>query len=233
VQRRVVGLALAQGLATGLAGPLALTALTALASLTALPATAQSVQMAGQMGRKALLVIDGQTVTLGLGETRSGVTLRALNGDTAELEYGGQRHSLTVGGAPARVAGDGAAAANGRSIVLSAGSGGHFMTDGAINGRVVRFMVDTGATTIALSAAEAQRIGLDYQDGQRALMQTAGGTVAGHVLTLSAVTVGAVTLANVSAVVIPAPMPFVLLGNSFLSRFQMRRENDVMRLDLR
>jgi aspartyl protease family protein len=107
------------------------------------------------------------------------------------------------------------------------------MASGAINGRNVRFMVDTGATTVALGAAEADRIGLDYRNGQRARMQTAGGTVTGHVLTLSAVTVGDVTIANVQAVVMPAPMPFVLLGNSFLSRFQMRRDNDVMRLDLR
>ena len=64
-------------------------------------------------------------------------------------------------------------------------------------------------------------------------MSTAGGVVHGHRVTLSAVTVGEVTLANVEAVVMPAAMPFALLGNSFLSRFQMRRENDVMRLDLR
>jgi aspartyl protease family protein len=117
--------------------------------------------------------------------------------------------------------------------VLTVGPGGHFMTGGAINGRPVQFMVDTGATTVALGADQADRIGLDYRSGQRARLQTAGGAVDGHVLTLSAVTVGEVTLANVSAVVLPAPMPFVLLGNSFLSRFQMRRENDVMRLDLR
>ena len=44
---------------------------------------------------------------------------------------------------------------------------------------------------------------------------------------------GDVTLANVQAVVMPTEMPFVLLGNSFLSRFQMQRDNDVMRLELR
>ena len=197
------------------------------------PAAAQSVRMAGRMGRKALLVVDGQTVTLAVGETRSGVTLRALDGNQAEVEYGGQRHTLEVGGAPARVAGDAGERPNGRSIVLSAGPGGHFMAAGAINNRPVQFMVDTGATIVALGAAEAQRIGLDYRSGQRARMQTAGGTVVGHVLTLSAVTVGDVTLANVQAVVMPAPMPYVLLGNSFLSRFQMRRDNDVMRLELR
>lgn len=205
-----------------------------LAALCALPlaAAAQTVQLAGQMGSKALLVVDGRTITLGVGESRQGITLRALRDGQAEVEWGGRVSTLSVGGAPARVA-EGAVPAGGRSIVLSAGPGGHFMAQGAINGRAVRFMVDTGATTIAMGQAEAERIGLDYKGGQRAMMQTAGGTVPGHVVSLSAVTVGDVTLSNVQAVVMPAPMPYVLLGNSFLSRFQMRRENDVMRLELR
>lgn len=202
-----------------------------LALLPAL-ATAQSVQLAGQMGRKALLVIDGQTVTLGVGESRGGVTLRSLDGQQAQVEWGGRTSTLTVGGAPVRVGG-GAAGAGGRSIVLSVGPGGHFLTAGQINGRAVRFMVDTGATTIALGQAEAQAIGLDYQQGQRVMMNTANGASTGWLVTLSAVSVGEVTVANVQAVVMPASMPYVLLGNSFLSRFQMRRENDVMRLDLR
>jgi aspartyl protease family protein len=196
-------------------------------------AAAQTVQMAGRMGRKALLVVDGQTVTLAVGETRAGVTLHALDGNAAEVGYGGQRHALSVGGAPARLAGDRGERPSGRSIVINAGPGGHFMAAGTINNRPVQFMVDTGATTVALGADEADRIGLDYRSGQRARLQTAGGPVVGHVLTLSAVTVGDVTLANVAAVVMPAPMPYVLLGNSFLSRFQMRRDNDQMRLDLR
>jgi aspartyl protease family protein len=202
-----------------------------LALLPAL-AAAQSVQLAGQMGRKALLVIDGQTVTLGVGETRAGVTLRGIDGQQAQVEWGGRTSTLTVGGAPVSI-GRGAGGVGGRSIVLPVGPGGHFLTAGQINGRTVQFMVDTGATTIALGQAEADQIGLDYKQGRRAMMNTAGGAVPGYVITLSAVTVGEVTVANVQAVVMPASMPYVLLGNSFLSRFQMRRENDVMRLDLR
>ncbi len=199
--------------------------------LPALP-WAQTVQLAGQMGRKALLLIDGQTVTLAVGESRSGVTLRSLQDGQAQVEWGGRVSTLSVGGAPARV-GAGGGPVVGRSIVLPVGPGGHFMAGGNINGRAVRFMVDTGATTIALGRSDAQRVGLDLTGAQRVLMQTAGGTVAGHALTLSAVTVGEVTLANVQAVVMPTEMPFVLLGNSFLSRFQMQRDNDVMRLELR
>jgi aspartyl protease family protein len=206
--------------------------LPALLSLLPALAVAQSVQLAGQMGRKALLVIDGQTVTLGVGESRSGVTLRSIDGQQAQVEWGGRTNTLTVGGAPVSV-GRGAGGVGGRSIVLPVGPGGHFLTAGQINGRAVRFMVDTGATTIALGQAEAQAIGLDYRQGQRVMMNTANGASAGWLVTLSAVSIGEVTVANVQAVVMPASMPYVLLGNSFLSRFQMRRENDQMRLDLR
>lgn len=204
------------------------------ALLALLPAfaAAQSVQLAGQMGRKALLVIDGQTVTLGVGETRQGVTLKSLDGQQAQLEWGGRTTTLTVGGAPVSV-GRGAGGVGGRSIVLPVGPGGHFTSLGQINGRAVQFMVDTGATVIGLGMADAEQIGLDYKAGRRVMMNTANGQAPGYLVTLSSVTVGDVTVANVAAVVTPSAMPYVLLGNSFLSRFQMRRENDVMRLDLR
>jgi aspartyl protease family protein len=202
-----------------------------LAGLSTL-AAAQSVQLSGQMGSKALLVIDGQPTTLAVGETRRGVTLKSIDGRGAVVEWGGRSSTLTVGGAPVSVGGGGMGG-GGRQIVLSAGPGGHFMAQGAINGRAVRFMVDTGATTVALGRSEAERLGVDWKRGEPVSMGTAGGVVQGHRLTLTAVTVGEVTLSNVEAVVMPAAMPFALLGNSFLSRFQMRRENEVMRLELR
>ena len=66
-----------------------------------------------------------------------------------------------------------------------------------------------------------------------AVTQTANGPVPTQMVTLTRVRVGEVEVANVGAAVLPLPMPYVLLGNSFLSRFQMRRDNDVMRLELR
>jgi aspartyl protease family protein len=209
--------------------------LTLLALLCAMPllAAAQSVQLSGQMGNKALLVVDGQPMTLAVGQTRSGITLKSIDERGAVVEWGGRSSTLSVGGAPARVGGGAAGGNGGRSIVLNMGPGGHFVTLGAINGRSVRFMVDTGATTIAIGRDEAERLGVEWRRGQPVAMSTAGGVIQGHRLTLTAVTVGEVTLANVEAVVMPTGMPFALLGNSFLSRFQMRRDNDVMRLELR
>lgn len=193
-----------------------------------------SVQLAGVMGgTKALLVVDGQTQMLAVGEQARGIRLLSLQGDTAEVERGGLRLSLRVGASPA-VVGSGLPKPGGaREIVLTAGPGGHFTTGGAINGQAVSFLVDTGATLVSLSQSEAVRLRLDLRSGQRGLSSTANGTVPVVMVTLNSVRVGEVEVINVPAVVMPAQMPHVLLGNSFLTRFQMRRDNDVMRLEYR
>ena len=116
---------------------------------------------------------------------------------------------------------------------MTAGSGGHFTAGGTITGKQVRFMVDTGATLVSLGQDEALRLGVDLAGARRASTQTANGTVPVWLVTLSSVRVGDLELANVGAAVMPQPMPVVLLGNSFLTRLQMKRENDVMRLELR
>ncbi len=196
-------------------------------------ASAQSVVLAGRMGERALLVIDGTPYTAAVGQTVAGVKLRSWAGDQAQLEHGGKSFALTVGATPVQLGAMAPRSAGGREIVLVAGPGGHFSSAGAINGKPVRFVVDTGATMIAIGKDDATRIGLDLSNAQRGMTQTANGAVPVAVVTLSSVRVGDVELANVAAVVLPTPMPVVLLGNSFLSRLQMKRENDVMRLELR
>ncbi len=195
-------------------------------------ALAQGVVLSGRMGERALLVVDGQPRAVAVGQTVAGVTFKRWVGEDAEVETRAGKLLLRTGSTPVQL-GAAAPAGSGREIVLTAGSGGHFNTAGTINGKQVRFVVDTGATLIALGRDDAQRLGLDLSNAQRGMTQTANGAVPVHVITLSSVRVGDVELANVGAVVLPQSMPVVLLGNSFLSRFQMRRDNDVMRLQLR
>lgn len=193
---------------------------------------AQSVSLQGSMGaNKALLVIDGQPQTLAVGASARGVTLRRLGDGEAEVDVGGQVRLLRLGAVPARLGTGLAAAGSGSSIVLPMDAGGHFGAAGSINGKQVSFMVDTGATSVALSQSEANRIGLEWKRGRPGLTQTANGTVPIYAVNLTSVRLGDVEIANVAAVVLPSDMPVVLLGNSFLNRFNMRRDNDVMRLD--
>ena len=198
-------------------------------------AFAQSVALQGMLGSKALLIVNGSAPkSVAPGETHQGVKVLSTLGDQAVIEIDGKRHTLRVGDAPASVGGAGRSGARGSRVVLTASSGGHFMTQGAINGRAVNFMVDTGATTVGLSKADAERVGLNYQrDGRPVYMNTANGSVPGWLVKLSSVRVGDVEIYEVDAIVTPAPMPFVLLGNSFLSRFQMKRDNDMMVLERR
>ena len=194
-------------------------------------AWAQGVALSGTMGERALLVIDGQPQMLQPGQAARGVRLLALRDGVASVERDGRVFELRVGQAPVSVGAPAPAAAT--EVVLHLDAGGHFLGNGAINGRPVRFMVDTGATLVALSQSQAQRLGLDWRRGTPEVTQTAGGPVPVHRITLALLRVGEVELRGVEAVVLPQDLPYVLLGNSALSRFQMRRENDVMRLELR
>ena len=195
-------------------------------------AAAQTVAMSGRLGDKALLMIDGQPRTVAVGASVQGVKLVSLSADGSIVEVAGRRYTVPLGGTPASVGGGGGAE-SGTRIVLTAGPGGHFVANGSINGRAVQFVVDTGATSVAMGQGEAERIGLKYQDGQRGMVNTANGQVTAYRVSLTSVRVGDVTVHGVEAVVVPATMPYVLLGNSFLTRFQMTRMNDVLTLERR
>lgn len=197
-------------------------------------AHAQSVALAGMMGSKALLVVDGGAPkSVGPGDSHQGIKVVSTAGDQAVIEQAGKRVTLRVGDAPVRTGNVGASAGRGTRIVLSESSGGHYLTPGQINGRAVQFMVDTGATSVSMSVADAERTGIDYKSGEPVPISTANGLTSAYRVKLNSVRIGEVEVFDVEAVVVRQSMPFLLLGNSFLSRFQMRRENNLMTLDKR
>ena len=204
----------------------------ALAALAAV-ASAQSVSLQGMLGARALLVINGgEPRSVAPGESAQGVKVISASGDQAVVEIKGLRRTLRIGDSQVSIGGSGFAG-NGNKIVLSAGSGGHFLSQGTINGRAVHFMVDTGASAVGLGVSEAVRVGVDYKAGRQVRLQTANGMVPGWLVKLSSVRIGDVEIHEVDAVVSADSMPYVLLGNSFLSRFQMRRDNEQMVLERR
>jgi aspartyl protease family protein len=194
---------------------------------------ADSVMLTGTIGSRAILIVNGGAPkTVAVGETFQGVKLVSLASEQATVEAAGKRVVLRMD-TPASIGGGGNSGGSGNRIVLPADSRGHFMTQGTINGRTVHFMLDTGATSVALSAADAQRIGLDYSKGQPVRMNTANGVAPGYRLRLSSVRVGDVEVYDIEAVVTEQSMPYVLLGNSFINRFSMRRDADQMVLEKR
>ena len=199
-------------------------------------AWAQTAQLAGLASGKALLVINGAAPRfLSPGQSADGVKLLEVGADRVVLEVAGERRTLQLGQGPIGLAGTASASTKAapNRVVIEAGPGGHFVSAGQINGGHVQFMVDTGATVVALGRADAERIGLKPSDGKPVQMNTANGVVLGYQVQLGSVRVGEATLYDVPAVVMPMPMPYVLLGNSFLSRFQLRRDNTQLILEKR
>ena len=203
-------------------------------ALLACGAAAQTVSLQGMLGNRALLVVDGgEPRGVAPGDSWQGVKVLSTLGDQAIVEIKGKRHTLRIGDSQVSIGGSGGAPGRGSKIVMTAGSNGHFLASGTINGRAVQFMVDTGASVIGLGVSEAERLGLNYKAGQQVRMQTANGLSPAWLVKLSSVRIGDVEIFEVDAVVGTQSMPYVLLGNSFLSRFKMQRDNEQMVLERR
>ena len=199
--------------------------------LAPLWAHAQAVALAGMLGSKALIVVDAHPPkAVGAGDQFQGVKVLTIAKDEVTIEVQGARRVLRLGEAPVSV---GSRGGSGKRVVLIADSRGHFVNSGTINGRIMQYMVDTGASTVAIGRADADRMGLKYQDGQPVRMNTANGVAQGWRMKLDSVRIGDVEVFGIEAIVTPQPMPYVLLGNSFLTEFQMTRINDQMVLEKR
>lgn len=198
----------------------------------ALPAVAadQSIALAGVLGSKALLVVDGSAPrAVGPGETHQGVKVLSVTRDEATVEVQGTRRLLRLGESPVALGSSG----SGKRIVLMADNQGHFINTGTINGKQMKYMVDTGASVVAIGKPDAERMGIKVDDSQKVIMSTANGAATGWRVRLNSVRLGDVEVLGVTAVIMPEGMPFVLLGNSFLTQFQMTRTNDQMVLEKR
>lgn len=179
---------------------------------------------------KAIIVVDGARRVLKTGETSpEGVKLFATDTqeEKAEVEIDGKREVLRLGVVVADFAPKGKG-----SVVLYPDRGGHFFADGMINGTPVRFLVDTGASTVTMNSLIAKRVGLDYRrTGLAGYSNTAAGVVPKYQVKLDKVQVGDITLYNVDGGVIEEMSASeVLLGMSFLGQFDMKRDSEKMEL---
>lgn len=179
----------------------------------------------------ALIEVEGKSRMLRAGQTSpEGLKLIRASRAGAEVEYQGKNYTLTL---ERRIA-TGFAGASVAQVRISSGAGGHYSASGQINGSPVEFLIDTGATTVALSGEHAQRLGINYLAGEPAMVSTASGNTTAYRIWLDRVSVGMVEVKHVEAVVIPGSAPqTILLGNSFLSLVDMRTEQGVLVLTSR
>lgn len=191
---------------------------------------ATSVSVSGLFKDKAIVSIDGgKPRTLSVGQTQQGVKLIAADSDTATFEVDGKRRALKMGQSFA----GGTPTGSRQSVSLTADARGHYSAAGSINGYPISFLVDTGATTIAINAADAQRMGLDYRAGQMVGVGTAAGVIPAWRVTFNTVKVGSIALNQVEGMVLESGLNTPLLGMSFLNRMEMKRDGQSMTLTQR
>jgi len=182
---------------------------------------------------KVIATVNGQRAVLIKDETGpSGVTLRSCDtwAESARIEVNGKVEDIPLGYV---MSGGSTSAANGpkQRITLYSGANGFFHADGYINNTPVKFLVDTGANTVAMNAQTARRIGIDYRRGQQGVAVTASGYTPTYLVDLEEIEVGTLKLRHVEASVIEGQQPETpLLGMSFLGNFDMKREGDQMEL---
>lgn len=202
--------------------------------LAPLPAAASEILLAGVLGSRAVLVVDGgrpQTITVGE-STREGIRLLSLVTDGATVEVQGRVERLRLGAGPIRIA-DHSPSAQASELRLVPDGRGHYAVQGAIGAVSLRFLIDTGATFVSISAADAQRSGLRLQDGRQVLMHTANGTVPARLVRVPQLRLGGIVLHDVEASVLESELPVPLLGMSALNRLDMRRESGLLILQKR
>ncbi len=195
------------------------------ASLQAEP----TVNFIGQFGNKAIMRIDGKQRTLKVGESsKEGIKLLSVTKNNAVIQYQGQKQTLGFSSA-----GKTSYRKNRKTVVtLWADKRGHFETPGTINGQLVNFLVDTGATSVAINEVVANKLGIDFRySGNPIMVSTASGMVTAHRVKLDSVKIGEIEMKNVDGTVLEGGFPTeVLLGMSFLSKVDIERKGNFIKL---
>lgn len=195
-------------------------------------AQATDIRVLGLFDDRAMLFIDGKQRLLKVGETSpEGVKLIRSDSEHALLEIAGKREEFRLG-ADMHTS---LAAPDVQRVQIARDNHGMFRTTGAINGIPVSFMVDTGATAIAMSAGMAERLGIAFRhDGEPTMVQTASGVVKAWRVMLKTVKVGEIERPLVAAAVIEADTGSeILLGMSFLSTVKLEKQNNLLVLEAR
>lgn len=186
------------------------------------------VQVNGLFGGQAVLTINGKQRLLKPGQTApEGVLLVSATLEQAVVAYRGTRRKL---GLSRRVAGTYETRTQ-AVVTLNADSLGQYRTQIIIGGQPVGCLIDTGASLIAISSAQADKLGIDYLAGREGQVITANGRATSYYVNLPEVVLGGITQRNVSAAIVRGFYPEeVLLGMSFLSSLKMEESGGVMSL---
>ena len=187
------------------------------------------IEVQALFGGKAIVMIDGQRRTLSIGQTSpEGVKLVNADSKRAVLEVDGKEKTYKPGGAISLSY----AKPEHHEEKIYADDRGMYHSVGTINGRTVRFLLDTGATTVAMNKSQAKQLGVDYRmNGEHVVISTASDNVKGYRVRLKSVSLGKIKQRNVEAMVIDGDHPGpILLGMSFLGKLKVEKAGEVMKI---
>lgn len=191
----------------------------------------RQIVLQGILGSKALLLVDGKRLMLSAGQAKKwGVSVLRIASDHVEVNVDGQSRRLRLGDSYAVTTPF--KARKSVEVVIPRNKRGMYSTIGSINGLPVTFLVDTGASTIAMNAQQATRLAIDFRViGKPTFVSTASGVTRAYRVTLDQVSVGEIKIRNIVAVVMDGQFPVqVLLGMSFLGQLEIQREAGLLHL---
>jgi aspartyl protease family protein len=181
---------------------------------------------------QAMVMVDGKRRLLKRNKSSpEGLLLISATSKEAVIEYEGKRQTYPLGSRvstnfskPKQV-----------SAKIYRDQGGSYTTVGTINGRTVNFLVDTGASAVAMYRSDAKRLGIQYRlEGAPMYVNTANGAAPAYEITLERVQVGDILLRQVRGFVIESTgSGHILLGMSFLNRVRMEDQGSVLMLHRR
>lgn len=196
-------------------------------------ATDTTIVVVGLSEDTAVVDIHGELQVLKVGQTTpQGVTLISADSEEAIFEIDGQRNVYKLSGriknSPAPVA---TQPSEPTLVRILPNQQEMYTVNGLINHQSVNFLVDTGATLVAMSSQQAQRLGIPYQQGKVQPIATASEVIKAYRIQLDKVQIGGITLYAIEAFVIEGEQPTdILLGMNFLNRLEMRREGKILEL---
>ena len=187
------------------------------------------IEVQGLFSNKVVLQVDTERHILKVGQTSpEGVKVISTNRQGAVLEIDGKQKQYNLGSSISTTFQQ----RKTKKETIFVNSGGMYLTHGSINGRSARFLVDTGASAIAMNVTQAKHLGILYDKiGTPAKVSTASGFVNAYRIRLKTVSVGGITETNVDALVIDGKHPGpILLGMSFLGRLSVEQSGNAMTL---
>jgi len=207
-----------------------------LSSLIAFQVEAKSVAAIALFKDRAMLSVDGKKAKIiAAGSSYQGVKVISSNTSEAVIEVEGTRKTIALnsttvlgaklGSSPNRKA---------TSVVLYENEVGFFESNGQVNGRSIKFLIDTGANLVVFNSRDAERLGLDYKSGEKSFASTASGIAPMYTINVESISIGGVELRGIRTGVIDGRFPEIpLLGMTFLSRLNMNRAGQTMVLKKR